>query len=307
VDVLRYAKGDDRKALLGEVQLLGNRETLDALQLLSGSDVAEVRRQMQYAQAARIYLRTLGGISLHRGSWNGPAITIEKRRVRSLVGVLAAYAQASLSRDAAIDLLWPDSDGDASVNSLNQTVFQLRRYLDPAYRAGESPEYIISNSDHVGLDPNLIRSDVEEVRRLPERIGTPDRDRRMNAALRAIDLVRGEFLADLRYESWLPPLQLRVHSSIRSVLLPITVGAPERYDFDVATRAATALLGLDPYDEGALLALAEALAGSGRRFAAKNLLVRYAQRVREELEEEPSETLVDAAAMLGASVVTKPT
>ena len=38
-----------------------------------------------------------------------------------------------------LDTMWPDSDPAAAVNSLNQTVFQLRRAIDPDYRDGESP------------------------------------------------------------------------------------------------------------------------------------------------------------------------
>jgi DNA-binding SARP family transcriptional activator len=300
IHLLRRANRDQRRPLLELIQRHGNRETLEALQPLQGADIAEARRQMKYAQAVRLYLRTLGGVALHRGSWGGPIIAIDKRRVRSLVGVLAAHAHTTLSRDAAIDLLWPESDGDASVNSLNQTVFQLRRFLDPGYRAGESPEYIISNSEHVGLDGTLIRSDVDEIQKLPERLAIPSREQRASTALRAIELVRGEFLADLRYEPWIGSLQLRVHTQVRSVLLPIALGAPDRYDFDVSARAAAALLELDPYDEAALLALAENLAGSGRRFAAKTLLIDYVERLRTEMDEEPSPGLQEVAASLGA-------
>jgi DNA-binding SARP family transcriptional activator/tetratricopeptide (TPR) repeat protein len=302
VELLRTAKGQQRHTILAEVQRHGSRDVLRALQSMPGQDIAVVRRQMQYTQAARVYLRTLGGLALHRGRWTGAAIPIDKRRARSLLGVLAAHTQTSLSRDAAIDLLWPESDGDASINSLNQTVFQLRRYLDPGYRAGESPEYIVSTSELVGLDPHLFRSDVDEILKLPDRLAVPDPARRAAIALRAIELVRGEFLADLRYETWISSLQMRIHTQLRSVLLPIALGAPTRHTYEVATRAATALLDLDPYDEAALLALAECLAGSGRRFAARTLLVDYAQRVLRELDEEPSEDLIHAAAGLGATV-----
>jgi len=61
----------------------------------------------------------------------------------------------------AIDILWPDADGDSAVNNLNQTVFQLRRYLDPSYRQGESPEYIISSAEQVALAPGLVHTDLQ--------------------------------------------------------------------------------------------------------------------------------------------------
>ena len=121
-----------------------NRDTVDALGTIRGEDVAKTRRSLQRAQASRLYLSTLGGITLRRGSWQGPVVRIEKRRVKALLAVLGAHSHSTLTRDMAIDLLWPDADGDSAVNSLNQTVFQLRRYLDSGYRQGESPEYVIT-------------------------------------------------------------------------------------------------------------------------------------------------------------------
>ena len=74
----------------------------------------------------------------------------------------------------AIEILWPDTDADAAINSLNQTVFQLRRYIDPAYRGGESAEYVISNADQVALNVELIYTDIDEIRRLPDRLSECD-------------------------------------------------------------------------------------------------------------------------------------
>jgi DNA-binding SARP family transcriptional activator len=198
-----------------------------------------------------------------------------------------------LTRDRALDLLWPEADGDAAVNNLNQTVFQLRRYLDPSYRQGESPEYVISTSEHLKLATDLIRSDVDEIRRLLGQAANATFVRRSESAAKALTLVRGEFLADLRYEPWASQLQLSVHNDLRSRLLPMA-RAGGSYDIDIATSAATALTALDPFDDEATIALAECLTRSGRRIAARDLLVRYADQVRSELDDEPSTRLIAA-------------
>jgi DNA-binding SARP family transcriptional activator len=188
----------------------------------------------------------------------------------------------------ATDLLWPDADGDAAVNSLNQTVFQLRRYIDPSYRQSESPEYIISTAEQVSLAEDLVHTDVQEIRRMPERLSLASWHQRQEIARRAISLVRGEFLADLRYEPWAAQLQLGVHNEIRARLLPIATQSQVAYDVQVSTDAATALVAIDPYDESATLALADCLKRSGRPAAARRLLVAYAERVRDELDEASS-------------------
>jgi DNA-binding SARP family transcriptional activator len=59
--------------------------------------------------------------------------------------------------------------------------------------------------------------------------------------------------------------------------------------------AASALMAIDPYDEAATLAMADCLSRSGRTVAARQMLVRYAERMRRELDEGPSEMVIDAA------------
>ena len=111
---------------------------------------------------------------------------------------------------------------------------------------------------------------------------------RQAIARRAVDLVRGEFLADLRYEDWTAQQQMQVHGDVRAVLLPIARSEGGAFDPETALMAGAALLALDPYDEAATLALARTLSASGRRIAARDLVMRYVQRLRNEFEEEPS-------------------
>ncbi len=59
-----------------------------------------------------------------------------------------------------MEILWPDADADAAVNNLNQTVFQLRRFIDSDYHGGDSPEYVTSTSEQVSLNPELIHTDL---------------------------------------------------------------------------------------------------------------------------------------------------
>ena len=287
--------GAVRATLLGMIAKHANRETVDQLRRLHGPDVVETRRTLQRLQAPRLFLRTFGGVSLHRGSWEGPQLAIEKKRVRMLLAVLAAKVHTSLPRDIAIDILWPDADADAAVNNLNQTVFQLRRYIDPTYKGGESPDYIITTSQQVTLNPALVHTDLDEVRQLSSRVRGAEWARRQTIALKAIDLIRGQFLADLQYEEWAAVQQLTVQNDVRDRLLPIASGADTGYELRVATRAATALVSLDPYDEPAVLALVECLARSGRRRAARDLVVGFMRKVKSELDEEPSDELEQMA------------
>jgi LuxR family transcriptional regulator, maltose regulon positive regulatory protein len=296
---LHGAVGGDRELLLRAVARTANRETIAALEGIPGSDVADVRRDLRHAQAPRLFLRTLGGLSLHRGDWAGPAVSIDKRRARSLLAVLAAHQSAPLTREMALEILWPDSDPESAVNSLNQTVFQLRRYIDPGYRGGESAEYVLSTSEQVALNADLVYTDIAEIARLPGRLASLDWQHRQVAAMRTVELVRGEFLADLRYEDWVSRQQMIVHERVRERLLSIARGYATSSSVEVAAQAASALLLVDPFDEGALICLAECMSRSGRRAAAQQIVADFARRMASDLDIEPSPQLVDAAKNLG--------
>jgi DNA-binding SARP family transcriptional activator len=221
-----------------------------------------------------------------------------------LLAVLAAHLGTTLSRDAALDILWPDADPDAAINSLNQTVFQLRRYIDPAYRGGESPEYIVSTAEFVGLNPDLVLTDLAEIRRLPTRLAAADWHQRQGLAQRAASLVQGEFLADFRYEDWVGRQQLLIHGEVRQRLLAVADSPGSGFDVDVAAQAATALLALDPFDEAAIVALADCFSQSGRKAAAHRIVVDFVKRLHADLDLPPSREFHTALARLGVSQVT---
>ncbi|HYI21258.1 MAG TPA: BTAD domain-containing putative transcriptional regulator [Candidatus Limnocylindrales bacterium] len=301
VRLLPITSGRARAVLLKALTRYANRETVIAFGEIPGPDVADARRQLQQTYAARVYLRTFGGISLRRGAWHGPPISIDKRRVRALLAVLGAHAHTTLTRDMAVDILWPEADGDSAINNLNQTVFQLRRYLDPSYRQGESPEYIISSADQVTFAPGLVHTDLQEFRRQCDRLTDVSWQQRQDAATKAIALVRGEFLADLRYETWASRLQVAVHNEVRARLLPIATQSHASFDSQVAMNAAASLVSIDPFDEAATLALAECLSRSGQRRAARDLLVRFAEQVRAEFDEDLPQAISDGVERLRRS------
>jgi len=195
-----------------------------------------------------------------------------------------------------MDLLWPEADPAAAVNNLNQTVFHLRREIDPTYRDGESPPYILSTADVVQVNPELVTTDLDEFRRLSRLIREPSVDAESTAA-KVVDLVRGEFLSELRYEDWVVRMQAAVHAEVRASLYAVATREIAAGS-DLAIRAATVLLTLDPFDEAACVVMADQQANSGRRKAARDTILGFAARLRTEFDEPPSPELSAALARL---------
>ncbi|MGH2358041.1 MAG: winged helix-turn-helix domain-containing protein, partial [Candidatus Limnocylindria bacterium] len=293
--------GPNREGLLEALVHHANRDLVDALRNIQGPDIAFARHLLIQRQAARIFVRTFGAMTVHRGSWTGPEIEIDKRRLRALLGLLAAHSGRILSRDEALDILWPDADPSSAINSLNQAVFQLRRLLDPAYRDGESPQYILSTTEAVELNHDLVRTDLAEVRRLARRHEDAADNDEGDVLAATVSLVRGEFLPDLKYEDWATEVQTAIHSELRAILVPIAERARPVITPDLAVQAALALIRLDEYDERAQVALAIGLSEGGRRIAARDSLTRFAKKMQEEFDEDPSSLVAAAMARISRS------
>ncbi len=289
---------DMRLAVLAELEPVMTGETLALLRGVSGTDVADVRHRAARRLAAPIFVRLFGPTTIYRESWDGPSIAISRRRTRLLLSILAAHHDLTLSRDQVIEMMWPDADPHAAVNSLNQTVFHMRRSIDPNYREGESPQYVQSTIESVRLNHDLVTTDVEVAARLAGRL-LLDPAITNGMASELLDLVRGEYLSDFRYEDWATIQRDRIHAEVRAALHPIAVRTLAGEAPGLAARAGWALMRLDPYDEQGLVAVIEAMSLAGQRGSARDVLARFLARMRADLDEEPSAFVVAAAARLG--------
>jgi ATP/maltotriose-dependent transcriptional regulator MalT/DNA-binding SARP family transcriptional activator len=285
--MLETATAPDRNDVLSYLGRHATAETASVLRTVEGQDVSDLRRAIITKHAPKLFVRSFGAMGVHRGSWLGPTTGIEKRRMRALLALLVANFRSTLTREMALDLLWPESTPSSAINSLNQAVFQLRRVLDPSFRDGDSPPYVLSNVDVVQLNPELTVTDLDEFRRIAAELRAGPSDDRSDPTSLLVDIIRGEFLAELRYEDWAVRTRTAVHAEVREALMPIAMGSAQA-SADLSIRAACALLELDPYDEAAQLAMARQLDASGRRSAARAAVLRFAKKLKDDLDESPS-------------------
>ena len=57
-----------------------------------------------------------------------------------------------------LEALWPELDPVLALNSLNQTVYFLRRVFEEDYVDDLSPGYVHHESEIIWLDPELVSS-----------------------------------------------------------------------------------------------------------------------------------------------------
>jgi len=227
-------------------------------------------------------LKTFGGLSLAGGHGPLTGAAAQRRRL-AVLAVLAASGARGITRDKLVGLLWPEVDETRARAALSQSVYALKR------DTGE--DQLVLGHDMLALNPLVVTSDVAE---FEDAIGRDD-------AVLAANLYTGAFLDGVflpdaaDFEHWIDGVRLRLGQAAERVLERLAGEAEHRKDYVAAADWWRRLTAIDPLKTRAVLGLMGALAESGDRAAALRHAERYAERVREELEGEPSDAVTELA------------
>ena len=88
-----------------------------------------------------------------------------------MIAFLACQPGGSATPDQILDALWPELQPDQGLNSVHQTIYFLRRVLDPEYAAGRSADYLHFDDDIVSPDRELVDCASWRCRRLYSEAG----------------------------------------------------------------------------------------------------------------------------------------
>jgi DNA-binding SARP family transcriptional activator len=270
------------------LELIGDKSDIPRLRRYARS----ARRRPAAALLGRALARRLadpvriedqGRMSIEVGPRTVLGSTI-RRKVLAMLSFLITRPDMSATRDQVLDALWPELDPEIAVNSLNQTIYFLRRVFEENYSDDLSPGYIHHDSDVVWIDPELVSSRSVDCRRLirdlPSRPSPDDVDR-------LTLLYRGRFALDFEYEEWAASYRDTLHAAYleiveRSVLDDLTTGHYDR-GITIARRA----LEIDSSAEQVEICLLRLYRVTGAHSAAAEQYAHYATFVREELGLEP--------------------
>jgi DNA-binding SARP family transcriptional activator len=207
-----------------------------------------------------------------------------RRKVLALLCFLLTKPDLSSTRDQVLDSLWPDLDPPDALNSLNQTVYFLRRVLEEHYVDDLSPGYLHHDSDLIWLDSELVTSRSNDCRRLIKSLPprpTPDQ---VDVLVRTY---RGRFALDFEYEEWAAPYRDWLHASYLEVVERAVNEDIESGHFDRGIGLARRVLDVDPTAELVEVSLLRLYRASGAHAAAAEQYSHYASVIREQLGVEP--------------------
>jgi DNA-binding SARP family transcriptional activator/tetratricopeptide (TPR) repeat protein len=206
-----------------------------------------------------------------------------RRKVLALLCLLLSKPRFASTREEVLDNLWPDHDPSSALNSLNQTVYFLRRVFEPDFHDDTSPGYVGQDGETIWLDPELVASRSQRcltlIRSMP---GQPTPD----GSVALASEYKGQFALDFAYEEWATPFREALHAAYLRVIehavrLDLDSGHFERGTF-IAERAAE----VDPDSEEIQVALVRLYRHSGAHAAAAEQYGRYS-RTMEDLGAEP--------------------
>jgi LuxR family maltose regulon positive regulatory protein len=234
--------------------------------------------------ADRVFVEDLGRVSILAGSRTVEG-GVARRKVLALLCLLLSKPRFASTREEVIDSLWPEHDPASALNSLNQTVYFLRRVFEPDYRDDTSPGYVGQDGETIWLDPELIdcrsRRCLEHIRSMPTE-PTPD------GSVALATEYRGRFALDFAYEDWSAAYRDALHAGYLRVMehairLDLDNGHLGRGTF-LAEHAAE----VDPDAEEIQVALVRLYRHSGAHAAAAEQYAHYARAMRDLGVEPPA-------------------
>ena len=198
----------------------------------------------------------------------------------ALLCFLLARPRMTATREEVMEALWPDIDPDSAINSLNQTVYFLRRVFEPEYQEDLSPGYVHQESDLVFLDSELVQSLSSQCAAL---ISSIDRHRTPVLIDQLSEAYVGRFAADFAYEDWASDYRDWLHVGYLHIVETEIADEIARGRYERGVRLARRALEVDPRLDTLSLSLLRMLKSSGAHSAAAEQYARYATLLRSEI------------------------
>jgi len=121
----------------------------------------------------------------------------------------------SATREEVLEALWPALPPSTALNSLNQTVYFLRRVFEPSFSEDLTAGYVGQDGETVWLDRELIRSLSQRCREMIRSMpATPDPE----DVLALARLYHSRFALDFMYEDWAASYRDSLHATFLRVV-----------------------------------------------------------------------------------------
>ncbi len=227
--------------------------------------------------------------------------TVERAWLAHRPGQLLRYLVCNRGRavtgDEIIEALWPGAmSGPENVRYL---VHLLRRRLEPDRPRGAQSAAVECSGGAYSLGRDVwIDAQEFEDRVLAglSAAGSGDDEPALARLQSALELYRGDFLADEPYADWAMAERERLHGTVEAALTAAISICERRHEHLGALDYARVLAYLDPFDSDVQLQVIRLCLACGRRSEATRRYGAFRSRLLREFGQEPEFDLASAAA-----------
>jgi DNA-binding SARP family transcriptional activator/CRP-like cAMP-binding protein len=149
---------------------------------------------------------TFGNFQVFRGETRVPDKNWRARSPKLMLKALIARGALGVPKDLLIEDLWPQASPDSVESQFKVALHRLRYSLEPSMDKSRGSSYVTLKDNLVSLRKDLCRTDLDEFLSLDkqgkkaEEAG--DQGRAIFCYRSAIEIYRGDFLAEDLYETW---------------------------------------------------------------------------------------------------------
>jgi DNA-binding SARP family transcriptional activator len=236
------------------------------------------RYETRLEEQIRLRIALLGGFQVWIGSQLIPDEAWKRRKVQTLVKLLALTFRHCLHREQLMELLWPEMEMEAARNNLRQTLHLARQILRTEGNA--LPEILVDHNGWLCLTPegqSWVDAEAFEAAAAECRLAEDG-----SACQTALTLYTGDLLPEDRYEDWVATRRESLHWLYLSSLLKLGAMLETQGETEKAIDMFRQVITADPTAEHAHRALMRLYARAGLR---QQALQQY-HRLREILDRE---------------------
>jgi ATP/maltotriose-dependent transcriptional regulator MalT/DNA-binding SARP family transcriptional activator len=238
-------------------------------------------------------INCLGGFRAKRGKVLIRDSEWKSKQAKTFVKLLVAQDGYAVSRDIAMETLWPDMDPDTLGPTYNSMLHRVRKVLEPKNAGDKSSSCILQADGVIMLNKDLVRTDVGQ---LLHHLDTTDRMRSgqkpesiTGEYEKAFDLYEGDFLPEDLYSDWAAPMRDRLRIRYLRALEDAAMLAESSGDRDRTLRFYERMFSEDPCNEKACCWLMTRYHSDTRRGEAVRTYERCERAMNLDLDLEPDE------------------
>ena len=214
-----------------------------------------------------------------------------RRKPSLLIKLLALQPHHQLHREQLIELLWPDSDPESTINNLHKAIHLARHALEPELKSAADSHFILTRGQQIVLmAPGKLYIDVEEFERQADAAMKSDQ---VAACETAIGLYQGDLLNEDVYEDWAATHREQLREQYHRLLSKLSKIYESQGDHQQSIEPLRRLIAVDKANEQAHRDLMRLYAMTGDRHQALRQYQQCVDSLRRELDTDPEPATIE--------------